>query len=109
MAHLSENPVPTSMAMAPQPPDGLSRPGRVHGDISRLTTTMRRRPIPCPAFHPIHRIEERSRAAIACIQGVHPLQSEAASARQPHHEGMELMNSRLKQCMLCAFDGVLTR
>ena len=73
--------------MAPQPPDGRAGPGRVHGDISGDDQCQAA--IPCPAFHPIHRIEERSRAAIACIQGVHPLQSEAASARQPHHEGME--------------------
>ena len=58
---------------APRRPCG---PCRVHGNVG--CHHERKPPIPCSAFHPVHGIEERGCAAIACIEGVDSLHIDSA-------------------------------
>ena len=62
---------------APRRPCG---PCRVHGDVG--CHHERKPPIPCSAFHPVDCVEQRCRAAIACIERVDSLhmEREACSA-----------------------------
>ena len=56
---------------------GPGGPCRVHGNVG--CHHERKPPIPCSAFHPVHGIEQRSRAAIACIEGVDSLHMDSAA------------------------------